>query len=140
MHLYKLYNLYYILLYTHADINECELELDNCSPNAACTNTMGSFECECLPGFSGDGMTCEGQYIQQQHCVPSTFCDNVNNSFYLPYTLYIIEIAMVFSPYILKYCSYFQFQVSLTFNGFTAQYMSKISCVLNLSLKYQVWT
>ena len=47
--------------YIPIDINECELELDNCSPNAACTNTIGSFECECLSGFSGDGMTCEGQ-------------------------------------------------------------------------------
>ena len=58
---YTNYNLYYIVPYTPADINDCELELDNCSPNAACTNTMGSFECECLSGFSGDGMTCEGQ-------------------------------------------------------------------------------
>ena len=55
-------------------------------------------------------------------------------------TLYIgIAMVFVFSPYILKYSSYFQFQVSLTFNEFTAQYMSKISCVPNLSLKYQFW-
>ena len=54
-------------------------------------------------------------------------------------TLYIgIAMVFVFSPYILKYSSYFQFQVSLTFNEFTAQY-TKISCVPNLSLKYQFW-
>ena len=35
-------------------------------------------------------------------------------------------MVFVFSPYILKYSSYFQFQVSLTFNEFTAQYMSKM--------------
>ena len=55
-------------------------------------------------------------------------------------TLYIgIAMVFVYSPYILKYSSYFQFQVSLTFNEFTEQYMSKISCVPNLSLKYQFW-
>ena len=33
-----------------------------CSQNAICTNTPGSFECECLPGFSGDGFEiCEGE-------------------------------------------------------------------------------
>ena len=44
------------------DIDECCLGQDNCDPNSAtCTNTIGSFECECLPGFTGDGVTCEGQ-------------------------------------------------------------------------------
>ena len=45
-------------------------------------------------------------------------------------TLYI-EIAMVFvfSLYIRKFPSCFQFQVKLTFNDFTAQNMSKVICV-----------
>ena len=43
------------------DIDECVLGTDNCDDNATCTNTMGSFECECLPGYTGDGVTCEGQ-------------------------------------------------------------------------------
>ena len=46
---------------THTDINECELGIDNCSPNERCTNTIGSFECMCLPGFTGDGITCGGK-------------------------------------------------------------------------------
>ena len=53
--------MYYILLYTTADINECELGVHDCFQDAICINKIGSFECECLPGFSGDGMTCEGQ-------------------------------------------------------------------------------
>ena len=45
---------------TPTDIDECELELDSCSQDAACINTPASFECKCLPGFFGDGATCEG--------------------------------------------------------------------------------
>ena len=44
------------------DIDECALEQDNCDPSSAtCTNTIGSFECACLAGFTGDGVSCEGQ-------------------------------------------------------------------------------
>ena len=43
------------------DIDECELGLDNCLPNAICINTIGSFECICPPGFTGDGINvCDG--------------------------------------------------------------------------------
>ena len=42
------------------DINECDLDLDNCDENAACTNTDGSFTCECNHGFSGNGTLCQG--------------------------------------------------------------------------------
>ena len=48
-------------IHTSTDVDECCLGRDNCDPSsAACTNTIGSFECECLPGFTGDGVTCEG--------------------------------------------------------------------------------
>ena len=45
------------------DIDECAVSTDNCNDNARCINTMGSFECECLPGYTGDGVTCEGQSL-----------------------------------------------------------------------------
>ena len=52
-------------------------------------------------------------------------------------TLYIgIAMFFVFSPYIWKFISCFQFQVNLTFNDLTAQNMSKVICVPNLSLNY----
>ena len=47
-------------LYLFSDVDECTLNTDNCDINAECTNTVGSFECDCNSGFSGDGVTCSG--------------------------------------------------------------------------------
>lgn len=43
------------------DTDECKYDLDNCHADAFCTNTDGSFNCTCLIGYSGDGVTCEGK-------------------------------------------------------------------------------
>ena len=43
-----------------SDINECARRLDTCSDFAVCSNTMGSFECTCFPGYRGDGQVCTG--------------------------------------------------------------------------------
>ena len=45
----------------HSDIDECEENLGNCGDNAVCVNTIGSFMCQCLPGFSGNGLICIGK-------------------------------------------------------------------------------
>ncbi|MEO8981058.1 MAG: discoidin domain-containing protein [Polyangiaceae bacterium] len=42
------------------DINECTKGTDNCSSNATCTNSPGSFTCACNTGYSGNGVTCNG--------------------------------------------------------------------------------
>jgi hypothetical protein len=45
------------------DINECEVGTDNCGTEASCVNTIGSFNCICSFGYTGDGMKCTGIYI-----------------------------------------------------------------------------
>ena len=45
----------------HSDINECELdELNDCHDNATCNNTIGNYTCECMNGYRGDGLHCQG--------------------------------------------------------------------------------
>lgn len=39
------------------DVDECDLGLDDCHPDAICTNTHGSYSCQCKRGFNGDGRT-----------------------------------------------------------------------------------
>lgn len=45
-----------------ADINECANKEDNeCSDDADCTDTDGSYQCACKEGFSGNGIDCKGK-------------------------------------------------------------------------------
>ena len=46
------------LSFCHADVDECETDLNNCHENAQCANTEGSFTCTCKPGYTGDGTKC----------------------------------------------------------------------------------
>ncbi|KAF6016427.1 hypothetical protein EB796_025268 [Bugula neritina] len=41
-----------------SDVNECDKLIDNCDDNAFCTDTFGSFYCDCKPGFLGNGVVC----------------------------------------------------------------------------------
>ena len=42
------------------DIDECALDIHNCSENANCTNTPGSYyTCMCNSGYIGNGTYCE---------------------------------------------------------------------------------
>ena len=44
------------------DINECSNADDNnCHESALCTNTNGSFTCQCQNGYIGNGTTCNGK-------------------------------------------------------------------------------
>ena len=52
-----------ILLF-HADIDECADADDDCSVDANCVNTEGSYGCECKAGYYGLGRDgdCTGKY------------------------------------------------------------------------------
>ena len=44
-----------------SDIDECVVDTHhNCSSDAFCNNTHGSFNCTCKLGFTGDGENCTG--------------------------------------------------------------------------------
>jgi len=54
-------------VYFPADVNEClnETTINRCSPYARCTNTDGSYTCECSSGYMllPDQRTCDGRLL-----------------------------------------------------------------------------
>lgn len=66
------------------DIDECALEIDACSEVATCSNTEGSYECECDSGYEGDGMVCEDTdecANETDDCSEDATCINTDGSF-----------------------------------------------------------
>ena len=50
-----------LYIYSFADVDECmDTTLNNCSVNANCSDTIGSYECLCSFGYTGDGFICDG--------------------------------------------------------------------------------
>ena len=43
------------------DVDECIPETHTCSENAICSNLPGSYLCECMRGFTGNGTYCTGK-------------------------------------------------------------------------------
>uniref|UniRef100_A0A8C7W781 Signal peptide, CUB and EGF-like domain-containing protein 3 n=1 Tax=Oncorhynchus mykiss TaxID=8022 RepID=A0A8C7W781_ONCMY len=41
------------------DVDECAEQIDNCSIDAICQNTLKSYKCICKSGYKGDGKHCE---------------------------------------------------------------------------------
>ena len=40
------------------DIDECAIGADMCDTNAFCNNMVGSYNCTCKNGFTGNGFNC----------------------------------------------------------------------------------
>lgn len=49
--------------YFRADVDECKTDLAQCGDSAYCTNTVGSYICNCKQGYVGIGNECNGKYI-----------------------------------------------------------------------------
>ena len=55
------------------DVDECSSGLHQCSLNATCTNSIGSYNCRCKLGFSGNGSHC----IDVNECMENSHnCDS----------------------------------------------------------------
>ena len=50
------------MLFSFADVDECSVDLAQCGESASCTNTVGSYICNCLEGYLGIGNQCTGEY------------------------------------------------------------------------------
>ena len=42
----------------YLDIDEC-IESHGCHSDAVCTNSVGSYHCQCETGYNGDGVNCQ---------------------------------------------------------------------------------
>ena len=71
--------------YTCLDVDECLEDDDNdCDVFATCTNEIGSYSCECLEGFDGDGFNCTevNECETGDHdCHTDATCENIIGGF-----------------------------------------------------------
>ncbi|XP_078594600.1 uncharacterized protein LOC144872399 [Branchiostoma floridae x Branchiostoma japonicum] len=66
------------------DVDECADGTDNCHAQATCTNTDGSFTCDCTEGYSGNGVNCTDvdECADGTHnCHAQATCTNTDGSF-----------------------------------------------------------
>ena len=58
----------------------------DCSSNANCSNSVGSFQCSCQSGYTGDGRACQGKCklvlpLRQMDCYPSQMHNAISTHF-----------------------------------------------------------
>ena len=58
--LLKVHARLYSQFFNISDIDECSSGNHKCDPNATCTNTEGSYQCQCNSGYTGNGYNCAG--------------------------------------------------------------------------------
>ena len=70
---------FFISICPFTDEDECQNGTHNCDVNAKCNNTIGSFTCTCLPGYSGDGVQCSGEsYYFAENCFYTDDCISIH--------------------------------------------------------------
>ena len=67
---YQRYYSDYHLFSPSLDIDECSNKTHTCDVNAVCSNTQGSHNCTCKPGYSGDGKKCIAIGMQHPYRIP----------------------------------------------------------------------
>uniref|UniRef100_A0A0G4IG18 EGF-like domain-containing protein n=1 Tax=Chromera velia CCMP2878 TaxID=1169474 RepID=A0A0G4IG18_9ALVE len=72
-----------IELHGHIDEDECSLNSHDCNQNATCADNIGSFECTCNDGWTGDGLTCSNEdecSLNSHDCHGNATCaDNIGS-------------------------------------------------------------
>lgn len=53
---------------SNTDIDECKRDTDFYDTNAECNDTIGSYECFCRTGYSGDGFNCTSMFMSCPLC------------------------------------------------------------------------
>ena len=52
-------------MYLEINKDECSSNSHSCDVNAACNNTHGSHTCTCKAGYTGDGKSCTGEFLNR---------------------------------------------------------------------------
>ncbi|KAM6959295.1 latent-transforming growth factor beta-binding protein 4 [Aplochiton taeniatus] len=68
-----------------SDVDECMSGADPCGGQRVCVNTVGSFQCDCLPGYrtAGAGRLCRdiNECLEGDFCFPRGECVNMEGSY-----------------------------------------------------------
>src|SRR5699024_10989536 len=67
-----------------SEVDECQSDDNSCSINGQCTNSPGSYQCECDEGFEGDGFNCSDVdecQSDDNNCSANAQCANTIGSY-----------------------------------------------------------
>ena len=101
---FLIYFVTYHIFLIFIDIDDCASQTHDCSSKGQCINMDGSYQCECQPGITGDGKTCNGRsriydcvfinfllFISAYQCVEDVILLFILFHFYF-YLLFFLQI------------------------------------------------